>query len=557
MGLFGSANKVNLNPMVLLVIDGFGIAPPSNGNAITIAKTPNWDRYVASYPYGQVIAAGESVGLPANEAGNSEVGHLTIGAGRAIKQSLPRIDESIKDGTFMDNRAFVDAIGHVKKNNSKLHIMGLTSGGSVHSSMSHLWGLIDFCRKYEMKEVLFHLFTDGRDAAPTEGIKAIGKTHERLKSTGVGRIATLMGRYYAMDRDGKWDRTKLAYDCLVLGRGKVGRDPVESLQASYNTGKTDEFVEPTIIKSGPNQVTTISDNDAVIFFNFRVDRPRQLTMSFVFPDFESLKTVDFGYIPYEKGRKDREQTTKGKTFTRERVAKNLYFVTMTEYQKKFPVSAIAFPTFQVVDSLPEVIAKKSFKQLHLAESEKERMVAYYFDGLTDVKFAGEDTIIVPSPRVATYDKKPEMNVHGIVKKFKKELAKGKYHFFVMNFANPDMVAHTGNLKATIKGLEEVDKAMGQLVEAILAVNGTVLITADHGNAEELLSFPTGSFYITTEAGSINTEHSGNPVPVCIINKSYRPVRLNQGTLADVAPTILAIMKIDKPAAMTGNSLIKI
>lgn len=555
--LFGKKQVGSIKPVVLVMIDGWGIAPDSAGNAISLAKTPNWNRFVANYPYGELIAAGESVGLPANEEGNSEVGHLTVGAGRAIKQSLPRIEDAIKDGTFMDNNAFLDAVAHVKKNNSKLHIMGLVSHGSVHSSIKHLWGLLDFCKNQGLIGVRVHAFTDGRDAPPTEGVKAIAELEEQLKSTGVGAIASVMGRYWAMDRDGRWERTKSAYEAIVMGKGKTAPSATAAMQASYAAGKTDEFVEPTVIKYSSNWPTTVDDNDAVIFFNFRIDRPRQLTMAFIFKDFENLKTVEFGYIPYEKGRNKREQTTKGGTFKREKVAQNLFFVTMTEYQKGLPVSAVAFPPQVVSDSLPEVISKNNLTQMHMAESEKERMVNFYFDGMRDTRFAGEEVDIVASPRVATYDKKPEMSLFKIISHFKKNIKKGKYNFFVINFANPDMVAHTGNLKASIKAIENVDKALGVLVATTLFYDGTVVVTADHGNAEELLTFPTGSFFVTTQKGTINTEHSRNPVPVCIMNKAWGKTNLGQGTLADVAPTICAIMKIAKPAAMTGRPLLKV
>ncbi|OGM70415.1 phosphoglycerate mutase (2,3-diphosphoglycerate-independent) [Candidatus Woesebacteria bacterium RIFCSPLOWO2_01_FULL_44_14] len=560
--LFGKKQS-DIKPVILLILDGWGLAPASAGNAISLAKKPNWDRYVASYPYGELIASGESVGLPANEDGNSEVGHLTIGAGRAIKQSLPRIEDAIKDGTFMDNNALLDAVAHVKKNSSKLHVMGLVSHGSVHSSLKHFWALLDFCKNQGVTGVCFHLFTDGRDAAPTEAVKVVAEIEEQLKATGAGSIATVTGRYFSMDRDGKWERTQKAYEAMVMGKGQVAASATEAIQVSYAAGITDEFIQPTVIHSRSVSLATsgvantINDNDAVIFFNFRIDRPRQLTMAFVFPDFENLKTVDFGYIPYEKGRKERMQIAKGSTFKREKIAKNLFFVTMTEYQKSLPVSAIAFPPEVVSDSLPEVLAKNALPQMHLAESEKERMVTFYFNGMSDTKFPGEEDVIVASPRVATYDQRPQMSVGKLVREFKKELRKQKYSFFVVNFANPDMVAHSGNLKASIRAVEIVDRAMGELVAATLNFGGTAVITADHGNAEELLSFPTGSFYVTTQSGTVNTEHSGNPVPILVINKAWGPAKLGQGMLADVAPTILAIMKIAKPAAMTGRALLTI
>jgi 2,3-bisphosphoglycerate-independent phosphoglycerate mutase len=549
-----------IKPVVLLILDGFGIAPESAGNAITLAKPPNINRYLATYPHGELIAAGESVGLPANEAGNSEVGHLTIGAGRIILQSLPRINKAIKEGDFLVNDAFLQAVEHVKKGSSKLHIMGMVSTGQVHSSLEHFWSLLEFCKKQGLTNVVFHLFTDGRDAPPTNGITVIKQIEEKLKETKVGSIATVMGRYWAMDRDGRWERTQKAYEAIVLGRGLTAASASQAVQNSYNSQKTDEFIEPTIITQA-GRALTVDNNDAVIFFNFRIDRPRQLTMAFVFPNFETVKAVDFGYIPHEEGRKgkvEREQTLKGSTFKREKVTQNVFFVTMTEYQKNLPVSAIAFPPPEVKESLPEILAQKGLKQLHLAESEKERMVTFYFNGTRETRFPGEEVAIVSSPNVATYDKKPQMSVFKVVEKFKAGLAENKYHFFVLNFANPDMVAHSGDLKATIKAIEAVDQAVGDLVDTVLAFGGTVVITADHGNAEELLSFPTKSFYVTTAQGEVDTEHSGNPVPALIINGAFqgKVKTLAQGTLSDVAPTILALMGIPKPAVMTGRNLLE-
>jgi 2,3-bisphosphoglycerate-independent phosphoglycerate mutase len=553
--LFGLGQKQvienSLKPVVLLILDGWGIAPASEGNAIYKAKTPNWDKYVSTYAYGELIAAGESVGLPANEAGNSEVGHLTLGVGRRILQGLPRINKAIKDTSFFENKAFLAALAYQKKFNSKLHLMGMVSSGTVHSSTEHFLALVEFCQKQGLSDVRMHLFTDGRDAPPQDGLKVITQIEERLSQAQVGRITSIMGRYWAMDRDGKWDRTQRAYEALVLGKGNQAASSIEAIKTSYANGKTDEFIEPVII----GQPNSIADNDAVIFFNFRVDRPRQLTMAFVFPDFEAIKSVDFGYIPYERERAERTQKISGTTFKREKILQNLFFVTMTEYQKKLPVSAIAFPPLEIKNSLPEVLSKNGLRQFHLAESEKERMVAFYFDGTHEERFPGEEVAIIPSPRVATYDKKPEMSDFKLVKRFKQEIRKNSYHFFVINFANPDMVAHTGNIPATIKAVEAVDQALGEVVKEILAFNGTLIITADHGNAEELLTFPSTSFYITTDKGAVNTEHSNNPVPILIIGNAVQTRSLGRGALSDVAPTILAIMNLSMPGEMEGRNLL--
>ena len=566
---FLKSGNSKIKPMVLLVLDGWGSAPASEGNAITLAKTPNLDNYKIQFPYGWLIASGESVGLPANEAGNSEVGHLTIGAGRVVYQSLPRINMAIEEGDFFDNRAILSAIKHAKDNNSKLHIMGLVSSGTVHSSNNHLYALLELCRKQKVYQVLLHLFTDGRDAPPNDGIKVIEEVEKKIEELGAGKIATISGRYYAMDRDGRWDRTKLTYDAIVAGRGLQSKSALDAVKDSYRKGKTDEFIEPTVIvednmsaRLGPASVkdsSTVDDNDAVIFFNFRIDRPRQLTMAFVCQDFEKLKSVEFGYVPHETRKtKSKKGEAQGPTFQRIKWPKNVFFVTMTEYQKNLPVSAIAFPPQVVNNCLTELISKNNMSQLHLAESEKERMVTFYFDGMKEKKFSGEEVEIIPSPSVATYDKKPEMSVGKLISRFKKRLKKDKYHFIVLNFANPDMVAHSGNLPATIKACEVVDKVVGELVQEVLARNGTIVITADHGNAEELLTYPVASFFVTSKGGSINTEHSNNPVPVYIINKRFQGKKLKrlEGNLADVASTILAMMGMQKPQEMIGKNLLE-
>ena len=547
-----------VKPHVLLVLDGFGIAPKSPGNAILSAKTPNLTYFQNNYLYSKLIAAGESVGLPANEAGNSEVGHLTIGAGRVVYQSLPRINMAIKDGSFYTNKAFILALDHAKKNNSKLHIMGLVGSGYVHSSTRHMMALLEFVRRSNFKNVYLHLFTDGRDAPPTDGVNVIKKIQTYLNEVKIARIATITGRYWAMDRDARWERTKKAYDAIVNGVGVKATDPVEAVNASYQTNVTDEFIEPTVIEVGGKPVGEVNDNDAVIFFNFRIDRPRQLTMAFTFSNFEELKVVEFGYTPHGKQRHKKEgEKAEGPTFKRGKVPKNLFFVTMTEYQKNLPVNAIAFPPDFISNSFPECMSKAGLKQFHLTESEKERMVTFYFDGLKDKRYSGEEVLIVPSPNVSTYDKKPEMSVFKIVNEFKKAILKDTYQFIIMNFANPDMVAHTGNIKATIKAIDYVDSAVGSVAAMVLKAGGTLYVTADHGNAEELLSFPLGSFFFTTSSGSVNTEHSNSPVPFYIIGNHFKGIKgkLMDGNLSDVAPTIMADMGIPIPPEMTGKNLI--
>jgi 2,3-bisphosphoglycerate-independent phosphoglycerate mutase len=546
-----------LKPVVLVILDGFGVAPASDGNAIHLAKSPNYDRFLTEYPNTQLIAAGESVGLPANEVGNSEVGHLTIGAGRVILQSLKKINSSIEDGSFFENDAFNKAVDHVYKNNSHLHIMGLASTGSVHSSLLHLHALIEFCLRHDMTGVYLHLFTDGRDAPPKTGIKVIEDIETRLKDSGIGTIASVSGRYYAMDRDARWDRIKMTYDAMVLGKGLTASTAVESIRASYDRNETDEFVKPTIIRHPGGNFITVNDNDAVIFFNFRIDRPRQLTMAFVMPDFEKIKSIELEHV-HGQDTTGGDRVLTGTTFHREKLPKNLYFVTMTQYQKNLPVSNIAFPPETCNNPLPKILSDKGLRQFHLAESEKDRMVRFYMNGLSEKAFPGEDDLIVPSQKVDTYDKKPEMSAYDILKELKKALEKDKYHFIVLNIANPDMVAHSGNIKATIRAIEHVDKVLGEMESAILAKDGTMLITADHGNAEELLTFPMQTYYYTTQIGEFNTDHSNNPVPFVIMNKSLANSgrKMKKGSLSDVAPTVLALMGFSKHPEMQGDNLLE-
>lgn len=554
-------------PVILLVLDGFGLAPPSEGNAITLAHTPNYDSLLKNFPHGQLIASGESVGLPANEEGNSEVGHLTIGAGRVVFQSIMRINSSIEDSSFFENEAFLKAVEHVRKHASKLHLMGLVSSGEVHSSLDHFYALLDFCQKQSLPQVFLHLFTDGRDAPPHEAKQLITQITKRIAPIPQIQIATVSGRYYTMDRDGRWERTQKAYQAMVLGRGVLVTSPLTAVEQAYAQGQTDEFIEPSVIvkpstSTNPSNspVATISNNDAVIFFNFRIDRPRQLTMAFTLKDFENLKDFKLDYDPYRE--EDQSLTKKrvlsGPTFNREYWPQNLFFVSMTEFQKNIPVSAIAFPPISVKDSISFVLSQNNLKHLHLTESEKERMVTYYFNGMLDASLPGEEVLIIPSPKVATYDKKPQMSVHKIVKQFVKAVSLSVYHFYIINFANPDMVGHSGNLKATIKAIEETDKALGQVVSTTLKAGGTLIITADHGNAEELIEYPIGTFFYTTSKGETNTSHSNNPVPVIIVapHLQGQVVNLPQGTLSDIAPTILSIMNLPIPQTMTGKNLLQ-
>ena len=551
---FTKKKSVN-NALVLLIMDGFGIAPASHGNAIGQAKTPFYQKLLSSYPNTSLIASGESVGLPANEVGNTEVGHLTIGAGRVILQDLKKISVAIQNSSFFDNSVLLRAMNHVKVNASKLNIIGLIGSGNVHSSMDHLYGLLQFCKKEDISNVFLHLFTDGRDSPPNESIEVIQKLADFLIQSRLGNIASISGRYFAMDRDRRWDRIEKAYKAMVLGKGVYADSATSAIKYAYSKGQTDEFIEPTVILKQGRPVATVDNGDAAIFFNFRNDRAKELSMAFILPDFENLKSFDFGYDPGIS--KEVGLIEIGNTFKREKVVKNLFFVTMAEYQKNLPVSGIVFKPEAVVKPLSVVLSEKGVKQIHMAESEKERFVKYYFNGLREEKVEGEEDLIVPSPKVATYDLKPEMSLPKLTSELLKVVKRGTYSFFVVNIANPDMVAHSGNLKATIKAIECVDQYLKRIVEGVLASEGVLFITADHGNAEELLSFPKSSFYITSSQGLINTDHSNNPVPLIVVGKQFycQVKKLKTGALSDIAPTILNLMGIEKPDEMTGNNLL--
>ncbi len=541
---------------VLVVLDGWGIAPPSQGNAIALAKTPNMNSFIASFPNTQLIASGESVGLPANVVGNSEVGHLTIGVGRVIDESLVRINRSIETGDFFSNDAFLKAVDHVRKNNSTLHIAGMVSSGNVHSSLKHLLALVDFCTRQKLPDVALHLFTDGRDAAPMDGLNVVTALEKTLTGSPNIHIATISGRYYAMDRDARWERTEAVYNAMTLGSEAVFPSASTAISSYYSQAITDEFIPPTSIAQDKSSLKLVNDHDSIIFFNFRVDRARQFAMSFILPDFEHLKGYEWGF-DLDQGN-TRKKVSSGSTFKRKKLISDLFSVTMTEYQSQLPASAIAYPHTTVEKSLAQVLSENNYTQLHLAESEKERMVTYYFDGLRTSRFTGEDVLIIQSPRVATYDKKPEMSVRQIAKEAVNVISRGKYDFIVMNMANPDMVAHTGNLQATIKGVEEVDAALGQVQKAVLEANGSMLITADHGNAEELITYNQSGFYFTSDSGSMNTEHSNNPVPFIVMNRELfqRGLVMTKGNLSDVAPTILSLMGLGVPKEMTGANLLQ-
>lgn len=535
-----------IKPVVLIILDGWGIAPAGPGNAVSQAKTPNFSKLWTTCPHTQLSASGEAVGLPRGEKGNSETGHLNLGAGQIVFQDLPRINMAIADGTFFVNPAFKKVAEHVLKNQSALHLLGLVGMGGVHSDLSHLIALIHFAKNEGVGKLYLHLFTDGRDSPPTSAPVYISQIEEELEKVGIGKIATICGRYFAMDRDNRWERTQKAYEALVLGKGKQASSATEAIRQSYKDGKTDEFIEPTILK----QEGLIKDNDGIIFFNFRIDRPRQLTKAFVLPDFEQLKIEKAAFDPYAEryGLKIYEAPKGTTTFKREKVLKNLFFVTMTEYEKNLPVE-VAFPPQIVKLPLARILSENNLRQLHIAESEKYPHVTVFFDGGRETPFPGEDWVEIPSPKVATYDLKPEMAAYELTEQTLKRIKGNFYDFILVNFANPDMVGHTGVITAGIKACETVDECLGKIVNMVFTIGGICLVTADHGNVEEMINLNTGE---------IDTEHSVNPVPFLVVDKKFDHAGrvLPRGILADVAPTILGILGIEKPELMTGKNLLQ-
>lgn len=531
---------------LLIILDGWGIGPDYPGNARQLAKTPTMDMLETVYPHTELLAAGEAVGLPKGEDGNTETGHLNLGAGRVVYQDLPRINMAISSGSFFSNQTFLDAIAHVKKHQSKLHLLGLIGQGGVHSVNTHLYALLNLAKQHNLTEVYIHAITDGRDSPPTSSPMYVQELLSQIKQIGVGHLATLMGRYYAMDRDHRWERIKVAYDALVSGVGEATANPLDSLAHRHAQQETDEFIKPIIVSNTPR----LANNDAVIFFNYRIDRPRELTRAL------AINTDDFarkqaGFDPYAiKYNKSHltHETATSFGFTRNLILNNLFFATMTEYEKNNGATP-AFPPEFVEMPLSRVIALSGRRQLKLAESEKERFVTYYFNGQRELPFPGEDVQITPSPLVPTYDLKPEMSGAEQTQKLLNAMRSDLYDFIVINYANADMVAHTGDLPSSIKACEYLDGWMRQIYDfAMRSGNWTVFITADHGNVEELINLKTGQK---------DTEHSDFPVPLLIYGKAYQNnrARLSRGSLCDVAPTILKVMGIPKPGSMTGRSLL--
>ncbi len=532
--------------VILAVLDGWGIAPDSPGNAITKASKPNMDKFWHTFPHAQLEASGEHVGLPHGEAGNTETGHLNLGAGTIVYQDLQRINRAIADGSFFDNEALKKAINHAKQNGSKLHLMGLMGAGGVHSNIEHLYALIQLCAREKFTNVFLHIFTDGRDSPPNASKSYLKALNEVLAREGVGKIASVMGRYWAMDRDFRWERTQKAYLALTRGEGQTATNDLVAVENSYQAGKTDEFIEPTLIvgESG-KPLALIETGDAVIFFNFRIDRPRQLTSAFVFGDFSSYQGLNEKEIDISK------QQVANHTFDRQVKIKNLCFITMTEYGKRITKEGglPAFPPQVVELPLSAVVSNNNMRQLKVTESEKERFVTFYFNGLREAPFVDEHVIIVPSQKVPTYDQKPEMSADVITKTVIDNLTTSDYKFCLINFPNADMVGHTGNIDAAITGIQFLDSCLGKLASFVLAYNGALVITADHGNAEEMISLKTGE---------MDTEHSTNQVPFIIIHKDLlgRSQALRSGILADVAPTVLKLLGVPIPSAMSGRNILE-
>lgn len=519
-------------PLVLLVLDGFGIAPDDPGNAITQAHTPVLDSLIATYPAMPIRSAGEAVGLTWGAMGNSEVGHLTMGAGRVYYQSLPRIDRDIEQGGFFERKAFVTAIKHAKKTGGTLHLIGLMSEGGVHAHINHTYALLELAKKHKLNDVAIHVILDGRDALYNAGYGVIEAMQERLKELGVGRIASIQGRFYAMDRDNKWDRTEKAYKAIVEGVGKRASDPLEVIKESYAQEVYDEQLEPTVIEKGGKPVAPITEGDAVIVTNFRPDRARQITRALSLPTFDGF---DRPFLD------------------------NVVIATMMQYEKGLPVE-VAYPPEVITKGLSEILSNTGLKQLHIAETEKYAHVTFFFNGTREEPFPGEDRVVIPSPKVASYDEVPEMSAPAVTDRIVKEVKAGSYDVIIANYANPDMVGHTGNFEATKKAIEVVDAAIGRIVEATLAKDGVVVISSDHGNAEEMTNLTTAE---------MDKEHSTNPIPLIIIGNAYAGQQSMVGDIpnndlslvspvgmvADIAPTILHILGIPQPQSMTGQSLI--
>ena len=507
-------------PVVLMILDGYGLNDRCEANAVREGRTPVMDRLMSECPFAEGQASGLAVGLPDGQMGNSEVGHLNMGAGRIVYQELTRITKSIEDGDFFENKAFRAAVDNCKKNDSALHLFGLVSDGGVHSHITHIYGLLELAKRNGLKKVYVHCFLDGRDTPPTSGREYVAALEAKMAELGVGSVATVSGRYYAMDRDKNWDRVKVAYDALTKGIGNTSGSADEAIKESYDAGKTDEFVLPTVIMRDGAPVATIQSGDSIIFYNFRPDRARQLTRAFCDEDFTG----------FDRG--ERVVTT---------------FVCFTDYDETIANKLVAFEKESITNTLGEFLAAHGLKQARIAETEKYAHVTFFFNGGIEEPNEGEDRYLIPSPKeVATYDLKPEMSAPAVCDKLVECIKSGAYDVIIINFANPDMVGHTGVEPAAIKAVEAVDVCVGRAVDAIKEVNGVMFICADHGNAEQLVDYETGAPF---------TAHTTNPVPFILVNADPEYRLREGGCLADIAPTLIELMGMEQPKEMTGKSLL--
>ena len=502
---------------MLMILDGFGINEKEEGNAIKMANIPNIKRILKQYPNTILHTSGLDVGLPEGQMGNSEVGHTNIGAGRIVYQELTRITKSIEDGDFFSIPELVTAIENCKKNHSKLHIMGLVSDGGVHSHQRHLFALLELAKRKDFEDVYVHCFLDGRDTPPASAEGYLAELEAKMSEKGVGKIATIMGRFYAMDRDKRWNRIQKAYDAMVKGEGEKASSASVAIENSYQKEVFDEFVVPTVICNNDKPVAKIEENDSVIFFNFRPDRAREITRAIVDEEFDG--------------------------FEREYFKTN--FVTFTNYDETIKNVSVAFKKDEIKNTFGEIISKHGMTQLRIAETEKYAHVTFFFNGGEEKQYEGEDRILIPSPKVETYDMKPEMSAFEVTENVLNAIHSRKYDSIILNFANPDMVGHTGNIEAVIKALESLDGCVEKIVEAIEEEHGILLITADHGNCEQMIDYKTGEPH---------TAHTTNPVPLVLVGKD--DVKLKEGRLADLAPTMLDLIGLEKPEEMTGESLIE-
>ncbi|MCR4868488.1 MAG: 2,3-bisphosphoglycerate-independent phosphoglycerate mutase [Lachnospiraceae bacterium] len=506
-------------PVVLMILDGFGINNNPKANAVAAANKPVLDGLMKDYPCVEGLASGLSVGLPDGQMGNSEVGHMNMGAGRIVYQELTRITKEIEDGTFYDNGELKKAFANAKEKGSAVHFFGLLSSGGVHSHNSHLYGLLNMAKKEGVDKVYVHAFLDGRDTAPTSGEGFLAELEEKMQEIGVGKIASIHGRYYAMDRDNRWDRVALAYNALTKGEGNKAASSADAIKASYADEKTDEFVLPTIIEENNEPVATIKDGDSVVFFNFRPDRAREITRAFCADDFDG----------FDRGAR-----------------KDVTFVTFTEYDATIPNKFVAFKKVELTNTFGEFLAYNGMTQARIAETEKYAHVTFFFNGGVEEPNKGEDRILVKSPKVATYDLQPEMSAPEVCDKLTDAIRSGNYDVIVCNFANPDMVGHTGVIEAAVKAVETVDTCVGKAVEAVKEMDGVMFICADHGNCEQMLDYETGEPW---------TAHTTNPVPFILVNADPSYGLKEKGRLCDIVPTLIELMGMEAPAEMTGESLL--